>query len=58
VKSEEMYVDRQLLVKHILADMNKEATVEKLPLLCNGALITPSQQGKGYVFCVVFAEGL
>jgi hypothetical protein len=44
VKSEWMFIARQRLSKHIPAAMNTQATIEQLPLLCNCAVDTPSQQ--------------
>jgi hypothetical protein len=51
-----MFIARQRLGKRIQAATNTEATIESLPLLCNGAVNTPSQQEKGCVFCVVRAK--
>jgi hypothetical protein len=58
VKSEETSIARQLLGIHIPAATNTQATIELVPLLCNGAVNTPSQQYRGCIFCVVSAEVL
>jgi hypothetical protein len=46
VNSEETSIAGQLLGKHIPLATNMQAAVELLPLPCNGALNTPSQQMK------------
>jgi hypothetical protein len=44
VKSEQTFIARQRLGKHILAATNMQTIIEKPPLLCNGTVNTPSQQ--------------
>jgi hypothetical protein len=44
VKSEEIIIAGLLLGKRIPAATNTQAAIEKLPLLRNGAVSTPSQQ--------------
>jgi hypothetical protein len=46
VTSEDTSVARQRLSKHIPATTNMQAAIEYLPLLCNGAVNTPSQQSR------------